>query len=134
MKKIILIALCLCSMTVFAAPREIIIIRHADKWTGYSGQFLSPKGQMRAEKFVSYYLKKFPQPDFIFASKPGDSKHPNESDSFRPVQTVAPLANELSFLNKKSFIVSLPYFQKQYLELSKELLNGSIRVVKWKCL
>lgn len=114
----------LFSIPALSTPREIVIIRHADKWNQKNyGPYLSPKGQVRAEKFVSYYLSHFHKPDFIFASKPGDAKHPNESDSLRPFQTVMPLANELTFLSKQNFIIQTPYFQKQYLALANDLLH-----------
>ena len=137
MKKIILMGLMVFSMSVFAVPREIIIIRHADKLPDVAGPFLSPKGQVRAQQFVSYYVHHFPEPDFIFASKPANSLHPDESDSVRPLQTVAPLANQLTFLHKKAVIVHFPYFQNQYPLLAKALLhqkkyNQKIILICWQ--
>jgi hypothetical protein len=65
--------------------------------------FYRQKGKSGTEKFVSYYLSHFADPDYIFASKPSNRKMSGESASVRPLQTVAPLANELSHLNKKFF-------------------------------
>lgn len=126
MKKIILCAfLCLFSLTCFSAPSEIIIIRHADKLHQKEpGPFLSPKGQARAEKFVSYYLQHYPKPDYIFASKPGDSTHPHESPSYRPIQTVAPLANKLTQMSGKTVKVYTPYYEHGFPELAHDLLTN----------
>ena len=114
------------SATCFSAPREIVIIRHADKWAHTEeGPFLSPKGQVRAERFALYYLKNFDAPDFIFATRPGDLRHPADSLSMRPVQTIAPLANELNHENKK-FEIDANYLQKHYADLAHALLNNQI--------
>lgn len=122
--KWVCIGLLLLSGVAFCAPREIVIIRHGDKWPQSSpGPFLSPKGQLRAEKFVPYFLKTFGQPDFIIATKPGDAKHPDESGSVRPLQTVAPLANQLSHDQKKNYPVQFQFYQKQYAQLAKALLH-----------
>ncbi len=53
-----LLLIVMASFSVFSAPREIVLIRHADKWAQKdTGPFLSPKGQLRAERFAAYYLK-----------------------------------------------------------------------------
>ena len=114
-----LLSIVMASVSVFATPREIVIIRHADKWEQKNtGPFLSPKGQLRAERFAAYYLKYFPKPDYIFATKAGDSTDPDESNSMRSLQTVAPLANQLAYQNPKGFVVNSPYFNTQYTKLA----------------
>lgn len=126
MKKIILMGLLFFAMSCFATPCEIVMVRHADKWVqDKTGPYLSPKGQVRAAKLVSYYLSHFPKPDFIFASKPdsGGRSHASESLSFRPFQTVAPLANELTAMCDRSVRVHMPYYQKQYPSLASDLLH-----------
>lgn len=113
------------SFSTIAAPREIVIIRHADKWMQpKTGPFLSPKGQLRAERFSVYYLKYFPKPDYIFATKPGDANHPDTSQSVRPLQTVAPLANQLAYQNATGFDVLTPYYNEQYDKLASLLLKN----------
>ena len=125
------------SFSVMAAPREIVIIRHADKWVQpQTGPFLSPKGQLRAERFSVYYLKYFPKPDYIFATKPGDAAHPGSSQSVRPLQTVAPLANQLAYNSSTGFDVATPYYNEQYGKLAKMLLtnakyNGKMILICW---
>lgn len=126
MKRIItsvLLSLILLPLIVLAAPSEIVIIRHADKWTKKPGPFLSPKGQVRAERFTEYYLKNFNAPDFIFASRPGDLNHASESLSMRPVQTIAPLANQLAY-EGKHVEINADYLQKRYPVLADHLLHS----------
>src|SRR5690348_9355788 len=77
-----------------ACPKQIIIIRHAEKLTqSHAGPFLSPQGQMRSLAFANYYLNKFHVPDFIVATNPLE---PKKLSSMRELQTIAPLANELT--------------------------------------
>lgn len=127
MKKILSIFLILFTINIFAAPKEIIIIRHADKWKQNNpGPFLSPKGQLRAEEFVTYYLSHFKKPDFIFASDP--ITNPADMDtgsSYRPLQTVMPLANQLAFQNPSGYPINVTYRDNQYAELAKLLLTDS---------
>src|SRR3990167_2860378 len=112
--------------TCFSAPREIVIIRHADKLeNANTGLFLSPKGQVRAERFVSYYLKNYNVPDYIFVTRPGDLLHASDGLSMRPVQTIAPLANELNVENKK-FKLNDDYFKDDYGKMAKVLLSDAI--------
>src|SRR3990167_3126137 len=124
MKKLILFIVPLFISCVYATPREVIIIRHGDKFfKKHSGQFLSAKGQLRAEKFLLYYLSHYDKPDYIFAAKPGNDNHPDESASYRPVQTVAPLASELSVLTGHKVLVYTPYFEQKYNKLVDKLLH-----------
>ena len=124
MKKIIYLVLCALCITAFATPREIVIIRHADRAEKkMAGQFLIAKGQVRAEKFVAYFLTNFGTPDFLFASNPMSSDVTEEGQSYRPVQTLAPLANQLSLNTHKNVFVFTPYFYKEYAKLTSDLLN-----------
>ena len=120
--RFILVALFISS--AYATPREIIIIRHGDKFfKKHSGQFLSAKGQIRAEKFLQYYLSHYEQPDYIIAAKPGNDNHPDESASYRPLQTVAPLASQLSLLTGHKVLVYTPYYEQKYTKLVDKLLH-----------
>jgi len=86
-------ALAVCA-TAEAQPRQVLIIRHAEKPEGDSIH-LSPEGQKRALALPRLFTKSadrphpFPTPDFIFATKM--SSHSN-----RPLETVMPLAKELN--------------------------------------
>ena len=108
------------SANVFCVPHEIVIVRHADKWLQKDpGPYLSPKGQVRAEKLAVYYINRFGKPDFIFASKPVPSK----TGSHRPLQTVMPLANALTFQNLHPVLVQTPYVTQEYKQLAHLLLT-----------
>lgn len=124
MKKIILVGLIFFATSCFAVPREIVMVRHADKWAqDKTGPYLSPKGQIRAAKLVGYYLSHYPKPDYIFASKPNRVGPLHEAISFRPFQTVAPLANELTVMSGRSVRVHMPYHPNEYHALASALLH-----------
>lgn len=110
---------------VFATPREIIIVRHAEGWPQTeAGPFLSPKGQVRAMRFVSYYLKHFQKPDYIFTTNPVNPVHDASGGvSLREIQTMAPLANQLAYRNSNGYSIQRPYFDKEYDKLADLLLH-----------
>lgn len=128
MKKILLtIIVSIISFTSFAAPKEIIIVRHADKWVQQNpGPFLSPKGQVRAAKFVGYYLSHFPEPDFIFATNPQETNRTTSDFSYRPLQTVAPLANQLAYQNPNGYPINAQYRNTEYDKLANILLKNPV--------
>lgn len=130
-KGLVLVSLFLFANIVMAAPREIIIIRHGDKVLGpvkgheYSGRYLSPKGVLRSIKFAVYYASHYPVPDFIFASRPADAKEAaTETTSYRPIQTVMPLADLLTQEGHGDVVIHHPYMQKQFPALAKVLLQN----------
>lgn len=110
-------------LSAWSAPREIVIIRHGDKLLQKStGIFLSAKGQVRAEKFLFYFVKQFKQTHFVFTTNPiylkkGDS-------SFRPTQTIAPLANYLTEHAVKVTVNSL-FHKNDYGKLAQYILRNS---------
>lgn len=109
-------------LSAWSAPREIVIIRHGDKLLQKpTGIFLSAKGQVRAEKFLFYFIKHFKQTHFIFTTNPvflgkGDS-------SFRPTQTIAPLANYLTEQGVSVTVNSL-FHKEDYSKLARFLLKN----------
>jgi broad specificity phosphatase PhoE len=70
-----------------APPREVLLIRHAEKEP--NSIHLSADGWKRAEALPKLFEGKFPKPDFIFATKPSKTSN-------RPVETVTPLSKTLS--------------------------------------
>jgi hypothetical protein len=78
-------------------PRDVLLIRHAEKPDDTSDKHLTSRGAARAAALPSlFFIPKafrtrpapFPTPDFIYAT--AESKHSN-----RPVETVQPLASAL---------------------------------------
>ncbi len=121
--------------SVHASPKEIIVIRHADKLLQVkSGPFLSPKGQVRAIAFAIYYLNKFPEPNYIIASNPSSLKN---KSSLRELQTVAPLANELAERHPLSdYTVIRDYQNGEEKRLAEDLLhdkkfNDTVILICW---
>jgi hypothetical protein len=121
---------------VFAAPKEIVIIRHADKLDqAETGPVLSAKGHIRAMKFAFYFLDKFGNPDYIFAANPVEEIGRNSS--IRPIETIAPLAN---MLQEKFPQLDVPilhsYENNDYSKLAKYILsekkyNGKLILICW---
>jgi broad specificity phosphatase PhoE len=69
-------------------PRQVLLIRHAEKLETKADSNLSPRGLERAAALPRLFQGPFDPPGFIFASAP--SKHSN-----RPVDTVTPLSRTL---------------------------------------
>ena len=79
--------------TAFAAPAQIILIRHAEK--PEVGAELNAQGQKRAQALVKFFktnpaVTAHGTPAAIYAAAPK-----NEDSSVRSIQTVTPLANAL---------------------------------------
>jgi hypothetical protein len=121
---------------VLAVPKEVILIRHADKLNQPKpGPFLSPKGEVRAIAFAYYYLNKFAEPDYIIATNPATSGQGGAS--VREIQTVAPLANILAERHPQiGFKVSHDYQETDNKQLINDLLHsekykGKIILICW---
>lgn len=112
---------CFIFKSAIANPKEVILIRHADKLIQSNGGVtLSAKGEARSINFAFYYLQKFDIPDFIFATNPKNHK------SIRQLQTVSPLANLLAEKNSnQEFPILYPYKNSEYEELAEEILSDS---------
>ncbi|MBI4351005.1 MAG: histidine phosphatase family protein [Elusimicrobia bacterium] len=83
-----------CAASAFAAPAQVILIRHAEKQE-YGNQ-LSEKGFKRADALVWFFqsvpaVTRYGTPVAIYATAPK-----NEDSSIRSIQTVAPLARTLN--------------------------------------
>jgi hypothetical protein len=105
------------------APRQIVILRHAEKPDDPRDPDLSPAGEERAKLLGTLIPERFPNPDFLFASAPSRSSN-------RPVETLTPLAG----------ITKLPLNQsiadQDYPVLAADLLNkpkydGKLVIVCW---
>jgi broad specificity phosphatase PhoE len=69
-------------------PKQILLMRHAEKPDDPRDPHLSDAGVARAEKLVDYVPNELGVPDFLCASAP--SKH-----SVRPIETVTPLSHKI---------------------------------------
>jgi hypothetical protein len=90
-----------CSGAAFAAPAQVVFIRHAEK-PGNSNE-LSEQGFRRAQALVKFFLSepavnRYGPPAGIYAAAP---KH--EDSSIRSIQTVTPLAKALQLTINKNF-------------------------------
>ncbi|EKD69931.1 MAG: phosphoglycerate mutase [uncultured bacterium] len=108
---------------VFAYPKEIIIIRHADKLVqNEPGPTLSAKGELRAIKFAFYFLDKFGEPDYLIAANAVSETGKNSSQ--RELETLAPLANILAERHSEKDIPILhPYTSNHYPKLVKYIFG-----------
>src|SRR6266404_2926464 len=69
-------------------PKQILLMRHAEKPDDPTDPHLSDAGRARAEKVADYVPKNPGVPDFLCASAP--SKH-----SVRPIETITPLSKKI---------------------------------------
>jgi phosphohistidine phosphatase SixA len=107
---------------VNAAPKEVVLIRHADKWPFEShSTSLNPTGYMRAVAFAYYFIDRFGKPDFLIATNP---ERPHSS-SIRELQTLAPLASLLAKENTSSRASTIlhHYRSDQTEKLASDLLR-----------
>lgn len=79
--------------SAFAAPAQVILIRHAEKPA--EGAELSPQGFRRADALVKFFqtnpaVKRYGLPVAIYAAAPK-----NEDSSVRSIQTVTPLSQAI---------------------------------------
>ena len=90
--------------------RTILVMRHAEKPDDQLDPNLSSAGFARAKRLVSYVPETFGKPGLIIAT--AVSKH-----SERPLQTVVPLAFDLS-INPKT-----PFADDEYHKLAEHILK-----------
>lgn len=110
---------------VSAVPKQVILIRHADKLDQEeTGPALSAQGVMRSIKFAYYFLDKFGEPDFIISA---DAKKSSGKEiAIRSLQTVAPLANMLaSKYPMQGYPILHPYASEDYEDLARFVLEDS---------
>jgi hypothetical protein len=93
-------------------PKEILILRHAEKPTDTSNENLSAKGYDRAAALANYLPNTFGTIDAVFAAGVGA-----KSNSERPRETVTPLAEKLG---KK---LNDTYLKFQYQEMITYILG-----------
>jgi hypothetical protein len=88
-------------------PRQVLIIRHAEKPEEKSDPHLSEQGKQRAQLLGRLFAASadrpdpFPTPDFIFAASDSTNSH-------RPLETVTPLAERLKLPVNHAYDSKLP--------------------------
>jgi len=92
------------------APRQIVILRHAEKPDDPRDPDLSPEGDARAQMLATLIPRRFPNPDRLFCAT--RSRHSN-----RPYDTLAPLAQALGMALDER------YADDGYAELAADLLQ-----------
>jgi hypothetical protein len=115
------LAIVLLAAAAPAQPREVLVIRHAEKEA--NSIHLSADGWKRAEALPKLFDGAFPKPDFIFATKPS-------ANSNRPVETVTPLAKTLHLP------VNADFANADYPKLAADLLSnprysGKVVLICW---
>jgi hypothetical protein len=80
----------LTASSAFAAdkPKQVLIVRHAEKSGSKFDAHINARGQQRAAALVNLFPAQFDTPHFILASRPAPKSN-------RPVETVTPLAHAL---------------------------------------
>lgn len=77
-------------------PARVLIMRHAEKTGDPLDPHLSPEGQRRAERLVTYVPQTFGTPDFLIAAR-------TSKKSQRPYDTLAPIADAFGLKIKEKF-------------------------------
>ncbi len=125
-------------------PKEVIILRHAEKLIQKNnGSSLSAKGMARSTAIASFFKNHYQEyflgePDIIVATDPGPlSKNPAKSYTIRELQTVSPLSNMLAIEHPdKDYSIFHPLTSEQPEQMAKLLLtdpkfDGKIIVICW---
>ena len=133
MKKKVLLIACAAALvytaSAFAAPAQVIIIRHGEKPP--QGSELNEQGFQRAKALVKFFqtdpsVTRYGTPAAIYAMAPK-----NAGGSVRAIQTVMPLANALKLILNKD------YTRDQTAELVKAIMEnpeyeGRMVLVCWE--
>jgi len=93
-------------------PKEILILRHAEKPADVSNENLSVKGYERAAALAYYMPNAFGSIDHIFAAGVGHKSH-----SERPRETITPLAERLGIK------VHHKYLKYEYQEMVNHIFD-----------
>ena len=94
-------------------PKQVLIIRHAEKTGLKTDVHLNQRGYERAAALVRLFPATFETPDVLFAAH-------RTAYSNRPVETVTPLANALNLKIDDRF------GEDQYRALAKALHSGAV--------
>ncbi len=119
---VVAVSLLLCA-PMTGQPREILIIRHAEKPVSADSPNLTARGYARAAALVQFFSASFDTPDYLFATQV--SKRSN-----RPVETVTPLATALH-LGLDSTVADADYASLAQEILTNPKYVGKLLIVCW---
>ncbi len=124
-----LLSVCAAAPRAWAAPAQVIIIRHGEKPD--SGPDLDERGYQRAQALVGYFqnnpaVTQFGPPAAIYAMDPK-----REGGSMRAIETVQPLAQALGLS------VNTDYTRKQIQPLVSDIMSnpaydGKMVLICWE--
>jgi len=104
-------------------PGRILLMRHAEKTGDEADILLSPDGQKRAERLVTYIPETFGRPDFIYAAA-------RSKRSIRSIETMKPLAAALG-LELQHHIEDKDFKSLVREIFSKPEYRGKLLVICW---
>ncbi len=93
------------------SPKQILLIRHAEKSANKTDPNLSPRGLERAAALPKLFPARFDTPGFIFATAP--AKHSN-----RPIETVTPVSRALHVA------INSRYTEASFASLARDVLGN----------
>ena len=120
---VFLAATSLLAHPALSQPREILIIRHAEKPLDPNDFHLTPRGYSRAAALAPFFAANFDTPDFLFATA-------RSSASNRPVETLTPLASALH-MTLDSGYADADYDAMARLILSDPKYSGAMVIICW---
>lgn len=122
--KVALIAVCLLGGSrAIAQPRQILIVRHAEKPADSKDSNLTARGYARAAALVQFFSSSFDTPDFVFAAQ-------KSSSSNRPVETLTPTATALHMVLNSS-IADGDYATLAQTLLTDPQYTGMMVIICW---
>ena len=119
----LLVSALLFSPQLAAQPKQILIIRHAEKPDDSSNSHLTPRGYARAAALVQFFASSFATPDFLIATQ-------KSSGSNRPVETITPLSAALH-LTLSSSLADAEYSLLAQQLLTDPQYTGKYVIVCW---
>ena len=111
------------STQLAAQPKQILIIRHAEKPVDSGNSNLAPRGYARAAALVQFFASSFTTPDFLIATQ-------KSSASNRPVETMTPLSTALH-MTMNSSIADADYGLLAQQLLTDSQYTGKMVIVCW---
>lgn len=104
-------------------PKQILLMRHAEKPQSFTDPGLSAAGEARAKKLATYIPKTFGTIRFLFASAPSKG-------SVRPIATITPLSQAIGVPINQD-IADQDYFVLAHELLGHSKYEGATTLICW---